>query len=247
MKYLAFVGTEGRTPDAAIEEMNRDWPAYAEELERRGGLRLGRELDLPEVGVSTVRVRRGETLVTDGPFIETKEYVGGVDLFESPDLDEAIGLESRSPVARFLPFEIRPLPEAFRVGSKVAAFRDCDDSEGIPYLLSVWVDRGSADFLQDPVVKQECDAWRTDLEESGIFVLGGPIGGPETATTLRTRGGEVQLSEGPFLDTTEFISAIDVVRSADRDQAVQTAASHPLARHHAIEVRSFYSGAAAEA
>jgi hypothetical protein len=47
MKCVAFVGTEGRTPPEAIEEMNRDWPAYAEEMERHGGLRLGRELNLP--------------------------------------------------------------------------------------------------------------------------------------------------------------------------------------------------------
>ncbi|HEX3803164.1 MAG TPA: YciI family protein [Solirubrobacteraceae bacterium] len=222
--------------------MNRDWPAYAAEMERRGGLRVGRELSLPEEGVTTIRVRNGETLATDGPFLETKEYVGGIDLFESADLDEAIEVESMSPVARFLPFEIRPLPEAFRFGPKVAAFGESDDSEGIPYLLTVWVEAASADSPDSPVMAQECEVWRTELENSGVFVLGGAIGAPETATTLRVHGGEVR--EGPFLDVAEFIGGLEVVRGADSEEAAELAASHPLARHHAIEVRPFYSEAA---
>lgn len=241
MRYVAFVVTQGEMPAEAIAEMNRDWPAYAERMKRRGGLRLGRELDLPETGVTTVRVRRGEVLATDGPFLETKEFVAGVEVFESADLAEAIRVESMNPVARFNPFEIRPLPDTFRVGPKVTAFGDGDDSEGIPYLLSVWADQASAASLANPELSRECAAWRSSLEESGLFILGGPLEAPETARTLRPLGGEIQVSDGPFLDTAELIAAIEVVRSPDHDQAVALAASHPLARQLAIEVRSFYT------
>lgn len=242
MKFVAFVVTEGAMPAEAIAEMNRDWPAYAEEVKRHGGLRVGRELSLPEAGVATVRVRGGETLVTDGPFLETKEFVAGIELFESADLDEAIEVESRNPVARFNPFELRPVPEAFRVGPELAAFESMDDRDGVPYLLTVWVDASTGP--PDPSISEECEAWRARMGERGVFVLGGAVGAPEAATTLRAHDGSVQACAGPFLEVPEFIAAIEVVRARDAHEAAELAAAHPLARQHAIEVRAFYSEAA---
>jgi hypothetical protein len=241
MRFVAFVGTEGGMPTEAVEEMNRDWPAYAQMLERRGGLRLGRELRLPQDGVATVRVRDGKTIVSDGPFVETKEYVAGLDLFEAADLEDAIDLESKSPVARFLPFEIRPLPDHFRLGTGLGAFTDREDSGGTPYLLLVWVDPASAEVPVDAeAVRSECDAWRSALEGNGRFVFGGAVGAPEDATTLRIQAGDLQLSRGSFVDTQTFIAAIEVIRGEDLTAAIELAATHPLARERTIEVRPFY-------
>jgi hypothetical protein len=75
------------------------------------GLKLdGLELDPREA--RTVRVRDGETLVTDGPYAETKEQVGGIFVVECDDLDDAIEVASRVPLARKAAVEIRPLVEA---------------------------------------------------------------------------------------------------------------------------------------
>ena len=115
----------------------------------------GGSLSLPEeAGVATVRVRGGEMLVTDGPFVETKEFVAGIELFEALDLEEAISVEAKNPVVRFNPFEIRPLPDAFRVGPKLTAFENMDDADGVPYLLTVWVEGMSIDAVTDPAVAQ---------------------------------------------------------------------------------------------
>ncbi len=244
MRFVALVVTQGAMPAEALAEMNRDWPAYAEEMERRGGFRLGRELNLPDAGVATVCVRGGETLVTDGPFVETKEFIAGIEVFEAVDQDEAIAVESRNPVARFNPLEIRPVPDAFRLGSNVAAFADGDDSEGIPYLLMIWADAEPAARGDEAALTRDCEGWRTHQEETGAFVLGGAIGAPATARTLSSRNAEIEAGEGPFLETTEFITGLEIVRAANLDGAVELAASHPLARRHAIEVRSFYSQAA---
>jgi hypothetical protein len=239
MKVVAFVITEGRTPKDALAIMNREWPAYAEEMDRRGLWRLGRELDFPETAV-TVRVRDGETLVTDGPFAETKEYVAGFDVLDCVDLDEAIEVESENPVAQFHPFELRPFLDGLRLGPGVPAFGRGDDSAGSPYLLTGWVGRTQAE-LDSEAVRQECDAWRQELEARGLLILGNALGGPETATTMRPHDGEMRLSDGPFMDSSDFIASVDVVSCADRQQAIELAADHPLARHHAIEVRPFYS------
>jgi len=240
MKYLAFVATQGAQPEDAVEYMHREWPAYQAELDLRGGLRLGRELNHPPAAV-TIRVRDGQVLVTDGPFTETKEFVAGFDLFEAADLNDAIKVESRSPVARFCPFEIRPF-DGVVLGSEAPAFAKGDDSAGVPYLLTVWVEAAKPTSLKDQAVWEECAAWREELDGRRLFVLGGTLGGVETATTLRFRDGEVRTSDGPFLNTEEFIAGIDVIRAADRQRATQVAATHPLARQHAIEVEQFYVG-----
>jgi hypothetical protein len=78
---------------------------------QRGIESEGLELDGPSKA-KTVRLREGETLVTDGPYVETKEQIGGYFLVELGDLDQAIELASRIPVARKGSVEIRPLIEA---------------------------------------------------------------------------------------------------------------------------------------
>ena len=80
--------------------MQRELPGWVEEMDGRGVRLLGRELDLPETA-ATVRVRDGETLVTDGPFAETKEFMAGFDVLECADLDEAIEVAAKCPVAWF--------------------------------------------------------------------------------------------------------------------------------------------------
>jgi hypothetical protein len=232
MKYVAFVGTDGPQPKENVAVMNRGFPAYFEEMNRRGVRLLGRELRLPDVS-ATVRVRAGETLVVDGPFAETKEFVGGLNLLDCADLDEAVEVESKSPVAQFLPFEIRPFRGEPRLGPRTAAFAQGDDSTGIPYLLLAWVD--------EPPAADEVDAWRDELGARDVFVLGGLLGGPESATTLRPRDGQIQVCDGPFIDPGAWIASVDVVTCADLHEAVEVAATHPLARH-AIEVRPFYTG-----
>ncbi len=242
MKYVAFVGTDGQQPKEAVAEMNRGFPAYFEEMNRRGVRLLGRELRLPDAG-ATVRVRGGDTLVADGPFAETKEFVGGFSLLECADLDEAIEVESKSPVARFLPLEIRPFRGELQLGPQTAAFGSDDDSAGVPYMLMVWAGDAPSESFDERAVLDECDAWRRGLEASDAFVLGSSLGGPETATTLRFREGEVRVSDGPFMQTDAYIAGIEIVRATDLQRAIELAATHPFARYHAIEARPFYSEA----
>ncbi|HIZ49789.1 MAG TPA: YciI family protein, partial [Candidatus Pseudomonas excrementavium] len=65
----------------------------------------------PVMTATTVRVRNGETLITDGPFAETKEQLAGFYLLEATDLDDAIRLASRIPPARLGSIEVRPARE----------------------------------------------------------------------------------------------------------------------------------------
>ena len=84
----------------------------------------------------------------------------------------------------------------------------------------------------------EIMAWYEKQGSSGKMPDGGAqLESPDTAKTIRAGG----VTDGPFIETKEFIAGIDVVRCADRQQAIELAAAHPIARYHAIEVRPFYS------
>ncbi len=80
------------------------------EMDERGVRQQGHQL-APVSDATTVRARRGEVVVADGPFAETKEQIGGFDILECADLDEAIEVASKHPVAQFGTIELRPFWE----------------------------------------------------------------------------------------------------------------------------------------
>jgi hypothetical protein len=81
--------------------------AWVTEMDGRGVRLQGQQLR-PVSDATTVRVRADDVLVADGPFAETKEQIAGFDLIECADLDEAIEVASKHPVARFGTIEVRP-------------------------------------------------------------------------------------------------------------------------------------------
>jgi hypothetical protein len=93
----------------------------------------------------------------------------------------------------------------------------------------------------EEAIRSDGEKWRQDLEARGLQVFGHPLQHKDTATTVRVRDGETLLSDGPFIETKEFIGGIDVINCTGREQAIEIAAAHPLARHHMIEVRPFWS------
>lgn len=105
MKYLLLVCTDGEPFDADPAELDPE--PWVNEMESRG-IRLTGDRLRPPSDATTVRVRNGETLITDGPFVETKEFVGGFDILECADLDEAIEVATKHPMAKFGMLELRP-------------------------------------------------------------------------------------------------------------------------------------------
>jgi hypothetical protein len=87
-----------------------DYSAFAEEMGKRGVLQGGERLR-PTTDATTVRVRDGEVLTTDGPFAETKEQIGGYFIVDCKDLDEAIEVASKIPGAKLGSIEVRPIWE----------------------------------------------------------------------------------------------------------------------------------------
>ena len=113
MQYLLLVIWDRDQMDAAAEPApgTREEPAgfpWLDDLQARGRWTIGDQLAPPRRARS-VRVRDGRRLVTDGPFAETKEAIGGFDLIEADSFEEAVDIAAGHPVAAFGTIEVRPL------------------------------------------------------------------------------------------------------------------------------------------
>ena len=114
MKYLCQVWFDGAILDAMTKEEKAELDAnslnYDKDLAESGNMIVAQALQPPKSAVM-VRVRSGEMSVTDGPFVETKEALGGFILIEAKDLNDAIRIAAGIPLARLGAIEVRPIHE----------------------------------------------------------------------------------------------------------------------------------------
>jgi len=111
MQYLVLIYSEepAAAPDPAqIGAVMEEYNAYTQMLRDKGHYVAGEALQ-PTATATTVRIRDGRTLTTDGPFAETKEALGGFYLVEAKDLDEALALGGACPGAKCGSIEVRPI------------------------------------------------------------------------------------------------------------------------------------------
>jgi hypothetical protein len=114
MRFLCAVYLEPKTMErlspAEGTKLDRDSIAYDEEL-RRNGHYIASDALQHVTAARTLRVRKGKLSIMDGPFAETKEQLGGFILVEARDLDEAVELASKIPMAKHGSIEVRPVME----------------------------------------------------------------------------------------------------------------------------------------
>jgi len=109
------------------------------------------------------------------------------------------------------------------------------------YLLLIGgEDDGSGITSKDVCAENESVAWAEEMTRRRVLLNGQVLRPPEDATTVRVRGGEVLLSDGPFAETKEQIGGLCVIECADLDEALEIAAAHPVARYGMVEVRPIW-------
>ncbi|MCU1430783.1 MAG: hypothetical protein JWL83_4783 [Actinomycetia bacterium] len=109
-QYLMAVHHSPSTPQPAPEEMQKAFKqvdAVNAEIQAAGAWVFGGGLEAPDIA-TVVRVDDGETIMTDGPFGETKEHLGGFWIIEAPDLDAALAWAAKASAACMGPVEVRP-------------------------------------------------------------------------------------------------------------------------------------------
>ena len=114
MKYMLLIYQDERVwtklTEAQREKIYLEYRQLIKELEDSGRYYVGDQLQ-PTTTASSVRVRDGKQLVTDGPFAETREQIGGFFMIEAKDADEARSIAGRIPSARMGTIEVRPVVE----------------------------------------------------------------------------------------------------------------------------------------
>jgi len=156
--------------------------------------------------------------VTDGPFAEGAEVACGYYVFEAENLDEALALARDVPVAKFGAVEIWPM-----VGH-MPSTQPLDNN---------WI----ALLLEPPteVLTPGTPEWNELAAQHAKFAAdagdrangGAPLHPPSTATTVRVRGGEVLLTDGPYIEGAEVANGYHILNVADRDEAIKVASMIP--------------------
>ena len=112
MNYLLLIYTNEtetmKVGEAVLQKMSGEYMEFTKSIVQAGNFKAGDRLR-PVSSASTVRVRNGKIAITDGPFAETREQLGGYYLIEAKNLDEATAIAARIPGARLGSIEVRPI------------------------------------------------------------------------------------------------------------------------------------------
>lgn len=239
MRYLLIHAAD---PDLDVKWDDQARAALATWAEDsvRAGVNLAGERLRPSADATTVRVRDGQLLITDGPFAETREEVAGFDLIECASMDEAVHWAGRHPGAGAI--EVRPL-----TADAAPVTLPSPAGGRARYLMLVCSDptadpNGAGRIRAETggPVGAAVEPWVADLDARGVRLYGSELEPPDTARTVRVRDGRTLVTDGPFAETREQIGGFDLLECADLDEALEAAGRHPVARLGKLEVRPFW-------
>ena len=112
MQYLLMIYSNeveyAKIDPATSQKIMAEYGAFTQSIIQSGTFKAGARLQ-PTTTATTVRVKDGKVMTTDGPFAETREQLGGYYLVEAKDLDAALGIAARIPGARYGSIEVRPI------------------------------------------------------------------------------------------------------------------------------------------
>jgi hypothetical protein len=184
----------------------------------------------------TLRWQNGAVLVTDGPFAETKEHLGGIGVLEARDMEHAVELMSRHPGLRYgATFEIRPIDEASleRQAKSMAERRGSApavNSEALQFAGLGYIDEHGWDSISPEernAMLERCRAYDEERVQCGQWLKGFGLQHMRTARTLRAKAGQVVVTDGPFAETKEYLGGIVVLAFKDWNDAVASVSRHP--------------------
>ena len=186
----------------------------------------------PTAEATTVKVRGGELLISDGPYAETKEQVVGYDVIECASQEEAVRWAAKHPHSWTGAAEVRALPD------RAPAVPLPEPGEGkIRYMMLVCTDPAvdPEEFTRiEPV-----DPWVAEMNGRGVRLYGSELEPPGSARTVRVREEHTLVTDGPFAETKEQIAGFDVLDCVGLDEAIEVASRHPMARLGILELRPF--------
>ena len=202
-----------------------DMKKFSGEVASRGRLRRGAPL-APDSAAALVRVHDGKALVSDGPFAESKEVVGGFWIVDVASREEAIEIARRSPHARYGSVELHALRSRH-------IFRD--SGKDTPFLLAFRMEPGLTD--PDGAKMREMIEFGHHLEREGKLLETAPLTDDPPPARVQVRGTKSLVTDGPFAEAKEAVGGYSLLRVGGRDEAIDLAKRYPHARWGPVEVR----------
>jgi len=216
---------------ASIAYSMMSWPSSSRTIRTRVNLQGARLR--PPADATTVKIRGGEFVITDGPYADTKEQVAGYDLLECASLDEAVRLAGEHPSSWIGAIEVRALPES----APIMPLPEPADGK-IRYMMLVCTDPAVDPREFDR--SEPVDPWVDEMDGRDVRLYGSELEPPDRARTVRVRDSAAIVTDGPFAETKEQIAGFDVLECTDLDEAIEVARRHPMARLGLLEVRPFW-------
>lgn len=232
MQYLVMLyDDEASMHEFGTPEFDAELAGYEAFGEVAGEAIVGGEALEPSRASRTIRVEGGTVTVTDGPFAETSEVLGGFYLLEAPTLDDCIELVRHIPATSTGASEIRPVAMLLEPSTAPVP-------EGaLRYLATI---HAAPEDTEVPGT----EGWDRVAAEHGRFaeqageVLAGGAGlhPASTASTVRVRGGEVQVADGPFPRGPHVVTGLYLL-TGEPDAVLEVASAIPTAPGGAVDLR----------
>jgi hypothetical protein len=190
----------------------------------------------PTCTAKTLRWQNGSVMVTDGPFAETKEQLGGVGVLEARDMDHAVELLSKHPgLHHGATFEIRPVNEEalHRQAASINAFRGSApavDPQATRFASLGYINesgRHAASKDEFDAMLAQCKKFDEARVQSGQWLSGIGLQSVQTAKTMRVQAGNVIVTDGPFAETKEHLGGVVVLAFKDLNDAITSLSNHP--------------------
>jgi hypothetical protein len=225
-------------PSSVDKAMEHDIDVLNEEMEAKsvrlfaGGLR-------PAKDAKSLRAQPdGKVLITDGPYLETKEHVGGFWILEAGDMDEALAWARKAVVACRAPVEVRSF---FRSNAAVLLARRPLREGMTQYLTAIHLPDDFDPSSVDEATVCDIDALNEELDAKGVRIFAGGLHPARDAKSLRAQpDGKVLITDGPYLETKEHVGGLSILEAADMDAALAWARKGAVACRASGEVRPFF-------
>ena len=226
-------------PSIQDKAMERDIDALNEEMEAKG-VRLFAGGLRPASEAKSLRIQPdGRVLISDGPYLETKEHVGGFWILEVADMDEALAWARKAVIACRAPVEVR----SFFRSDPTGLLARTPLKEGMTHFLAtIYLPDNFAPSAQDKEMESDFDALNEEMEASGVKeVFAGGLSPAKEAKSLRAQpDGKVLITDGPYLETKEHIGGLSIGQAADMEEALTWTRKGAVVCRASGEVRPFF-------
>lgn len=237
MKFMLLMMTDEQAekalPSGEIDKIVAQHMGVRHELCAAGKLVWSNRLRFSNEA-TTIRVQGGKHVVTDGPFAESKEALGGFYLIEADSKEEAIEWAKKLPLRDVGAIEVRPARTGAQWRGQV---------HGAQHYMVMFIANYEKPLSRDAVFKAIDSHYELslDLAAQGKFVSSRALEPSAAAATIRQRNGQRIVTDGPFAETKEFVAGYFVIACDSKDEAVSWA-RQLMFGSDACEIRPVWNG-----